>query len=236
MKRMRLLSSLARHSAVDRVPCVAQACSSLQTAPNHIHQGARPIAISSGQLPAFWQSAQRTRRCQSHLPRPFWQPASSTMADATHDLAQRDMCNGGASDSSHASPPTLDSDFLLRHNAGSAPQDTVVVVLNWNLPACTPRLLSAGGLGSTVALWAATHAQARQHAALELSFTAGHCTCAARMCVCADGGANQLYDEMPKRLPAAEPDAVRVQYAPDAITGRRPSLQAGRPGFPDTRL
>lgn len=39
------------------------------------------------------------------------------------------------------------------------------------------------------------------------------------MCVCADGGANQLYDELPKRLPAAEPDALRVQHAPDVITG-----------------
>lgn len=44
--------------------------------------------------------------------------------------------------------------------------------------------------------------------------------CAARMCICADGGANQLYDELPRQLPAAEPDALRTRYAPDAITGQ----------------
>ena len=82
------------------------------------------------------------------------------MAKAMSDVAQRDLCNGGASDPSHARPPTLDSDFLLRHDPGSAPQDTVVVVLNWNLPACTPRLLSAGGFGSMRALCAVTIAAA----------------------------------------------------------------------------
>lgn len=55
------------------------------------------------------------------------------------DAAQRDLCNGAA-----AETPTLTSDFLLRHDAANAPQDTVVVVLNWELPHCTPRLLSSG--------------------------------------------------------------------------------------------
>ena len=159
MKRMRLLSSLATRSAVDRGFCVAPGCSSLSTASDHIHQGARPIGLQSEQLPARQHSAQRTRRRQSRLAHLVRQLGTRTMADATNDLAQRDSCNGGASDPSHA-PPMLDSDFLLRHDAGSAPQETVVVVLNWNLPACTPRLLSAGGLGSTIALCAATHARA----------------------------------------------------------------------------
>jgi hypothetical protein len=219
MKRMRLLSSLARQQAVDRF-CEAPGCSSSLIALHRIIQGARPVVVQSGQLSARQHSAQPLCRHHSLFAQRGWQPGRGTMAEATHDVAQRDLCNGGASDSSDAEP--LDSDFLLRHDAGSAPQDTVVVVLNWKLPACTPRLLSAGELGSMLALCANTNAPACQHASSVLGLTAGCCTCAARMCVCADGGANQLYDEMPKRLPAAEPDAVRVQHAPDVITGRRP--------------
>ena len=165
MKRMRLLSSLARHSVVDQVSCVAPGCSSLPTAPNHIHQGARPVAVDSWQLPAYQHSAQRAYRRHLQPARLGWQPASSTMAKAVNDVAQGNLCNGGTSGPSHARPPTLDSDFLLRHDAGSAAQDTVVVVLNWKLPACTHRLLSAGGLGSMRLLSAVTNARAQQHAA-----------------------------------------------------------------------
>lgn len=109
------------------------------------------------------------------------------IAAACGQMAHSGLSNGQLA----AAGPTLTSEFLLRHDAANAQRDTVVVVLNWDLPMCTPRLMSA-----------------------------------ARMCICADGGANKLYDELPQRLPAAEPDTLRRQYAPHAITG---DMDSARP-------
>ncbi|EFN53214.1 hypothetical protein CHLNCDRAFT_11702, partial [Chlorella variabilis] len=65
-----------------------------------------------------------------------------------------------------------------------------VVLLNWTLPALTPRLWHKATLR-----------------------------------VCADGGANRLYDELPGMLPGQAAEAVRSQYLPSAIQGDLDSIR-----------
>ncbi|CAK8544334.1 unnamed protein product [Lathyrus sativus] len=43
--------------------------------------------------------------------------------------------------------------------------------------------------------------------------------------VCADGGANRLYDEMPLLLPGQDPFQIRSEYKPDAIKGDLDSIR-----------
>jgi hypothetical protein len=43
--------------------------------------------------------------------------------------------------------------------------------------------------------------------------------------VCADGGANRLFDELPAMLPSQAPDAVRAAYLPTAIKGDLDSIR-----------
>ncbi|KAI3436160.1 hypothetical protein D9Q98_002217 [Chlorella vulgaris] len=43
--------------------------------------------------------------------------------------------------------------------------------------------------------------------------------------VCADGGANRLYDELPGMLPGESAEAVRAQYLPTAIQGDLDSIR-----------
>jgi thiamine pyrophosphokinase len=43
--------------------------------------------------------------------------------------------------------------------------------------------------------------------------------------VCADGGANRLYDELPAMLPGQSADAVRSAYLPTAIQGDLDSIR-----------
>lgn len=43
--------------------------------------------------------------------------------------------------------------------------------------------------------------------------------------VCADGGANRLYDELPRMLPGRPADTVRAQYLPNIIKGDLDSLR-----------
>ncbi|KAL4423196.1 hypothetical protein ABPG77_000329 [Micractinium sp. CCAP 211/92] len=43
--------------------------------------------------------------------------------------------------------------------------------------------------------------------------------------LCADGGANRLYDELPRMLPGRPADAVRAQYLPHIIKGDMDSLR-----------
>lgn len=43
--------------------------------------------------------------------------------------------------------------------------------------------------------------------------------------VCADGGANRLFDELPRMLPGSCPEAVRAQYLPTAIKGDMDSIR-----------
>lgn len=53
-----------------------------------------------------------------------------------------------------------------------------------------------------------------------------HTRCrAATLRVCADGGANRLYDELPHMLPGRSADAVRAQYLPTFIKGDLDSLR-----------
>ncbi|KAG0589818.1 hypothetical protein M758_1G047000 [Ceratodon purpureus] len=44
--------------------------------------------------------------------------------------------------------------------------------------------------------------------------------------VCADGGANRLYDELPKLFPRDDPDVVRLRHKPDVIKGDLDSIRA----------
>ena len=43
--------------------------------------------------------------------------------------------------------------------------------------------------------------------------------------MCADGGANRLFDELPAMLPSQAPDAVRAAYLPTAIKGDLDSIR-----------
>lgn len=45
------------------------------------------------------------------------------------------------------------------------------------------------------------------------------------MRVCADGGANRLYDELPGMLAGQPADAVRAAYLPSAIRGDMDSIR-----------
>uniref|UniRef100_A0A0D9WFQ7 Thiamine pyrophosphokinase n=1 Tax=Leersia perrieri TaxID=77586 RepID=A0A0D9WFQ7_9ORYZ len=47
----------------------------------------------------------------------------------------------------------------------------------------------------------------------------------ARVRVCADGGANRLFDDMPELLPGQDPDEVRRRYKPDVIKGDLDSIR-----------
>ncbi|XP_072961729.1 thiamine pyrophosphokinase 1-like isoform X1 [Typha angustifolia] len=48
----------------------------------------------------------------------------------------------------------------------------------------------------------------------------------ARLRVCADGGANRIYDEMPELFPEQDPHDVRLRYKPDVIKGDMDSIRA----------
>lgn len=48
---------------------------------------------------------------------------------------------------------------------------------------------------------------------------------AATMTICADGGANRLYDEIPAMLPHEDADAVRLKYMPHVIAGDLDSVR-----------
>lgn len=47
----------------------------------------------------------------------------------------------------------------------------------------------------------------------------------ARVCVCADGGANRLYDQVPRLFPDKDPDKVRREYLPHLIAGDLDSIR-----------
>ncbi|KAG8085318.1 hypothetical protein GUJ93_ZPchr0010g8616 [Zizania palustris] len=47
----------------------------------------------------------------------------------------------------------------------------------------------------------------------------------AQVRVCADGGANRLFDDMPELLPGQDPDEVRARYKPDVIKGDMDSIR-----------
>ena len=49
--------------------------------------------------------------------------------------------------------------------------------------------------------------------------------CAAALRVCADGGANRLFDELPRMLPGQPAEAVRAQYLPTVIKGDLDSIR-----------
>jgi thiamine pyrophosphokinase len=43
--------------------------------------------------------------------------------------------------------------------------------------------------------------------------------------ICADGGSNRLYDELPKLLPTQDPDSIRKQFLPHLIRGDLDSIR-----------
>ncbi|RZC80777.1 hypothetical protein C5167_043366 [Papaver somniferum] len=47
----------------------------------------------------------------------------------------------------------------------------------------------------------------------------------AKLCLCADGGANRVFDEMPLLLPQQDPLLVRNRYKPDVIKGDMDSIR-----------
>ncbi|KAG8067873.1 hypothetical protein GUJ93_ZPchr0005g14372 [Zizania palustris] len=47
----------------------------------------------------------------------------------------------------------------------------------------------------------------------------------AQVRVCADGGANRVFDGMPELLPGQDPDVVRARYKPDVIKGDMDSVR-----------
>ncbi|TKY61789.1 Thiamine pyrophosphokinase 1 [Spatholobus suberectus] len=47
----------------------------------------------------------------------------------------------------------------------------------------------------------------------------------AKLRVCADGGANRVYDEMPRFFPHQQPSHVRTRYKPDVIKGDMDSIR-----------
>ncbi|KAG6547482.1 hypothetical protein Mapa_010930 [Marchantia paleacea] len=55
----------------------------------------------------------------------------------------------------------------------------------------------------------------------------------ARLRICADGGANRIYDELPALLPEEDADSVRERYKPDVIKG---DLDSIRPAVRDFYL
>ncbi|PKA58436.1 thiamine pyrophosphokinase [Apostasia shenzhenica] len=48
----------------------------------------------------------------------------------------------------------------------------------------------------------------------------------AKLRLCADGGANRLFDGMPELLPDEDPEKVRVRYKPDVIKGDMDSIRS----------
>ncbi|KAF8394576.1 hypothetical protein HHK36_020789 [Tetracentron sinense] len=48
---------------------------------------------------------------------------------------------------------------------------------------------------------------------------------AAQLSLCADGGANRVFDEMPDLLPNEDPQEVRIRYKPDVIKGDMDSIR-----------
>ncbi|KAF3340689.1 thiamine pyrophosphokinase 1 isoform X2 [Carex littledalei] len=47
----------------------------------------------------------------------------------------------------------------------------------------------------------------------------------AQLRVCADGGANRVYDNIPEMFPDQDPSEVRLRYTPDVISGDLDSIK-----------
>ncbi|RVX20478.1 Thiamine pyrophosphokinase 1 [Vitis vinifera] len=106
------------------------------------------------------------------------------------------------------------SAFLLPSIPDDGPPPTyALVVLNQRLPRFTPLL------------W--------KHGTCPIPFFLGYgfgyimvCLCrAAQLRLCADGGANRLYDEMPGLLADEDGNDVRNRYKPDAVKGDMDSVR-----------
>ena len=103
--------------------------------------------------------------------------------------------------------------FLQPRQQGSS-DCIIAVLLNWTLPSQVPLLLQSGQLMSPAA-----------------PCTSLPCTivsmgpAVAQAVICADGGANRLYDELPSMVPGEDAAELRKRYRPAAIKGDLDSLR-----------
>lgn len=97
-----------------------------------------------------------------------------TLTQTAHTRTGREYC-------ATMQRPIICNKFLDRRSRAA---DTVVIVLNWTLPACSSRIIQS-----------------------------------ALLTVAADGGSNQLYDELPLRQPEQNADQVRLNHLPHAVIG-----------------
>lgn len=128
-------------------------------------------------------------------------------------------------------PRVLTSDFL--DGAAGVDPHLAVVLLNWTLPSLTPQLWRRGA-PPPPPIWRkplARRTRSRRLAACSAdaykpspSLPAPPLTAAA-LRVCADGGANRLYDELPRMLPGQPPDEVRAAFLPSSISGDLDSIR-----------
>lgn len=117
----------------------------------------------------------------------------------------------------------LHSDFL----EGELPegQHLALLLLNWTLPPLTAHLWQRGAFECLCGT-APQNAGLRQCLLWRVpTMLPQPSPLAAAVRVCADGGANRLYDELPAMLAGQAPDAVRAAYLPSAIRGDMDSIR-----------
>ena len=133
--------------------------------------------------------------------------------------------------------PACESSFLERDLPSSAPAP-VLIVLNYSLPRLTARLWRRGkreevfvwmcerrrGTGRQREIKACWH----QPSAQPTSSTHPPTAC---LTICADGGANRLFDAAPGWLPDETPNAAREAFAPSTIVGDLDSLAPATRAF-----
>lgn len=148
-------------------------------------------------------------------------------------VAAAAICTAVPSTAAARMEPRILCSSFLGEAACPSEQQLAVVLLNWTLPALTPRLWHKGGvaLGRASCSWHLTqplpaHAHMQTcHARPPNTCTRTSSPAAATLRVCADGGANRLYDELPGMLPGQAAEAVRSQYLPSAIQGDLDSIR-----------
>lgn len=90
-----------------------------------------------------------------------------------------------------------------------------VILLNYYLPKCTADVFNKGAANVHGGQQLHSQQTAREAPAPAACFK-----------VCADGGANRLYDELPRWFPDEPASSVRERFLPDVIIGDMDSLRA----------